>query len=97
MSIVVPNGITVLPVDTLTTAKTIQLPIVASCIGRVITVLDNTYNATASTITINSDAADIINNNAATSISLSASGSSITLMAIQPNKWRVINYFNGTI
>ena len=97
MSIVVPNGITVLPVDTLTTAKTIQLPIVASCVGRVITVLDNTYNATASTITISSDAADIINDNATTSVTLGSNGASITLMAIQPNKWRVINFFNGTI
>ena len=97
MSIVVPNGVTVLPVNTLSTAKTIQLPIVTSCIGRVITILDNTFNATASTITIGSDAADIINDNASTSISLSTDGSSITLMAIQPNKWRVINFFNGTI
>lgn len=97
MSIPVPNGVTVLPVDTLTTAKTISLPLVTSCIGRVITILDNSYNAAASTITITASGSDVINNNAATSVTLDTDAATITLIAIQPNKWRVINFFNGTL
>ena len=97
MSIPIPNGVTVLPVDTSTTAKTISLPLVTSCIGRVITILDNSYNATASTITITASGSDVINNNAATSVIIGTDAASITIIAILPNKWRVINYFNGTI
>jgi len=97
MSIPVPYGVTVLPVDTLTTAKTITLPVVTSSLGRVITILDNSFNATASTITINRSGSDVINDTSTTSVSLDTDGASITLIAIHPNKWRVINYFNGTL
>ena len=97
MSIPVPNGVTVLPVDTSTTAKTIELPLVTSCIGRVITILDNSYNASTNTITITASGSDVINNNAATSVTLDTDAAAITLIAIQPNKWRVINFFNGTL
>jgi hypothetical protein len=95
MSIPVPYGVTVLPVDTLTTAKTITLPVVTSSLGRVITILDNSYSAATNPITINASGSDVINDNATTSVSLDADGASITLISIHPNKWRVINYFNG--
>jgi septum formation inhibitor-activating ATPase MinD len=94
-TITIPDHITVVPVDTSTTAKTLQLPAVSSCNGRIITILDNNHNANSKNITINASSGDVIHDNTTTAMTLGKDGVSITLIAILPNKWRVISYYNG--
>jgi septum formation inhibitor-activating ATPase MinD len=94
-TISIPDHITVVPVDTSTTAKTIQLPAVSLFAGRIITILDNTSNAQAKHVTITTHSGDVIKDDTSTSVALAKDNASITVMAILPNKWRVISYYNG--
>ena len=95
MSIQIPDHTTVITVDTSTTAKTIQLPQISTFNGRVITVLDHSHHAKTNNITIVSSSGDVIHDNVTTSVLINNDAGSITFIAIAPNKWRVIAYWNG--
>jgi hypothetical protein len=96
MSLTFPNNVTVIPVDSSATTKTIELPQVSTCVGRVVIILDNTHSAQSHTITIQTYSGDIIHDNSSTSQTLTKNGSSIQLIALPPNKWRVIAYWDST-
>jgi hypothetical protein len=97
MSISVPNNVSVIPVNVLNQSKTIDLPLVSQSIGRVLTFTDYKYNAAISTITLETNAADVIYNGSATTLVLSNNGASVSIMAVAPNIWTVLSYFNGTV
>jgi hypothetical protein len=97
MSLTVPDNVSVMPVDVLTESKTIDLPLVSESIGRVLTFTDYKYNALNSTITLATTASDVMYNGAATTLVLDTNGASISIMAVAPNIWTVLSYFNGTV
>jgi len=97
MSLTVPDNVSVMPVDVLNESKTIVLPVVSESIGRVLTFTDYKYNAAISTITLTRSASDVIYNGADTTLVLDTNGASISIMAVAPNIWTVLSYFNGTV
>ena len=97
MSLTVPDNVSVMPVDVLTESKTIDLPLVSESIGRVLTFTDYKYNSLASTITLATNAGDVIYNGSATTLVLNKNGASVSIMAVAPNIWTVLSYFNGTL
>jgi hypothetical protein len=96
MSLSFPDHVTAIAVDSSTTTKTIQLPHVETCAGRVVVIFDDTHSAQTHTITIQAYSGDVIHNNSSTSQTLTKNGGSIQLLAVLPNKWRVISYWDGT-
>jgi hypothetical protein len=96
MSLSFPEHVTAIAVDSSTTAKTIQLPHVETCAGRVVIIFDDTHSAQSHTITIQAYSGDVIHDNSSTSQTLTRNGMSIQLLAVLPNKWRVISFWNGT-
>ena len=96
MSNTFPTNVTAIAVDSSTTTKTIQLPHVETCAGRVVTIFDNTHSAQTHTITIQAYSNDVIHDNSSSSQTLTKNGQSIQLLAVLPNKWRVISYWDGT-
>jgi hypothetical protein len=99
MSLTVPDNVSVMPVDVLNSDsnKTIDLPLVSESIGRVLTFTDYKYNASVSTITLATNEADVIHNGVDTTLVLDTNGASISIMAVAPNIWTVLSYFNGTV
>ena len=96
MSLTFPTNVTAIAVDSSTTAKTIQLPHVETCAGRVVVIFDDTHSAQTHTITIETYSGDVIHDNSSTTITLTKNGRSVQLLAVLPNKWRVISFWNGT-
>lgn len=97
MATPVPENQTITLVDTLSGAKTISLPAVSTCLGRVVTITDVYGNAAASNITVQTTGDDSILFFSTPSIVLSNNGASVSVMAGPSNLWVVLNYWNGTL
>ena len=96
MATPVPDNQSIVLVDTSGGERTIQLPEVNSCLGRLITIMDGNYTAATSNVIVQTSGSDTLLDFTATSSMLSTNGFSVTFMAGPSNNWNVVNYFGGS-
>ncbi len=97
MATPVPDNQTITLVDTTGGAKTVTLPAVSTCLGRVITIADSYFSAGTNNISVEVSGADTIFNLTNSNLVLSNNGASVSLLAGPSNNWVVLNYWNGTL